>query len=70
MHKSKNKYATDSISILPITERSVRSDEIIELNIRERSYAIDTRIINARTRDRAFAHSIGVFISHVPGCRV
>ena len=40
------------------------SNETIKLRTVEQSYAIDTRIVTARARDRAFGSSIGVFIAH------
>jgi len=73
MHVSKDNYVTDSIRNLPITERSVRSDEIIELAIEERTSghlidvikpALNAGMKAARTRDKAWASSIGVFVMH------
>jgi hypothetical protein len=62
MHVSKNKYATDSISNL-----SISSDETILLAIGERTHGHVIDVINpgikaARTRDKAWASSIGVFV--------
>jgi hypothetical protein len=73
MHVSENKYVTDSISNLLITERGVRSDEIIELAVEERTSghlidvikpALNAGINAARTRDKAWASSIGVFVMY------
>jgi hypothetical protein len=69
MHVSENKYATDSISNLPIIERGVRSDSTILLNIMESSecavnYVVmptqDARIRQARAKDL----NLGVFVSY------
>jgi len=71
MHVSEIKYVPDSIWNLPITERSVRSDETLLLAIEERTHghviehALNPQVARARIRDL----NLGVFVAYNGGVR-